>query len=188
MNDKNFKINLCKDLGSLGDVFIVLLNANSKDYINSVLESLKFITDKGMGGVYLTSARPYGYMTKHFERYDIDTTNLFFIDTISCMAGKSPGEHGKCVFIENPSALEEVGMWVNSLMERIEMKNKILIIDSLSTMQIYNDIGTLTKFSQQLINRLRIRDESGIFTTIDTEIHEGLHNTLASLCDKTIKV
>lgn len=188
MTDENLKIKINKELDTLGDSFIILINANSKDYFDSVLETLKFMTDRGMGGVYLTSARPYNYILKSFEKYNIDPKNLFFIDTISCMAGKSAGEQGKCVFIENPSALEEVGMWTSILMDRIGNKNKVLIIDSLSTLLIYNESTALTKFSQMLINRLRLQGSSGIFTAIDTEVHEGFQNALTALCDKIIKL
>ena len=104
------------------------------------------------------------------------------------MAGKSPGESGNCVFIENPSALEEVGMWTNVLLERIGSKDKFLIVDSLSALLIYNNVEMLKKFSQFSINRLRLQGASGIFVSIDMEIAEGFYDTLATLCDKTIKI
>ena len=188
MTDENFKIKLNKELDILGGNFIILLSTNSKDYFNSVLETLKFLTDRGMSGVYLTSARPYDYMMKNFEKYNINTENLFFIDTVSCMAGKFPGEHENCVFIENPTSLEEIGMWTDTLMKRLKIENKFLILDSLSTMLIYNDATSLKKFGQLLINRLRLHESSGIFTSIDMEIQGGLYEALSALCDKTIKI
>ena len=188
MTGENYKIKLNEDLAKLNDEFIALLNTNSKYYFDSVLESVKFMTDKGMGGVYLTSAHPHDYMMKVFERYNIETKNLFFIDTISCMAGKSPGESGNCVFIENPAALEEVGMWTSMLLERVGSKDKFLIVDSLSTLLIYNTVEMLKKFSQFSITRLRLQGASGLFVSIDMEIDEGFYDTLATLCDNIIKV
>ena len=188
MTNENFKIKLNKELSSLGNEFIILLNTDSKYYLDSVLETLKFMTDKRMGGVYLTSARPYGYMVKKFKEYNINNENLFFIDAISGMVGKSPGEDGRCVFIENPTALEEIGMWTNTLMDRIEVENKFLIVDSLSTMLIYNDVGALKEFSQFLINRLRLAGVSGIFTSIEMEIQMDFYGMMVALCDKTIEI
>ena len=188
MSNENFKIKLNRELSSLKDPFIILLNTNSKDYFDSVLETLKFLTDKGMGGVYMTSARPYNYLTETFRKQDIETRNLFFIDTVSCMAGKSPGEQGRCVFIENPTALEEAGMWTDTLMDRVGTENKFLIVDSLSNLLIYNDTGTLKRFSQFLIDRLRSQRASGVLASIDMEIPESLYEALNDLCDKTIEV
>jgi len=188
MTGENFKTKLNNELSGLGDKFIILLNTDSKYYFDSVLEALKFMTNRGMGGIYLTFARPHNYLTKTFKKYDIDAQNLFFIDTVSCMAGKSPGEQGGCVFIESPSSLEEVGTWTEILMGRIGMGSKFLIVDSVPTLLIYNEVGMLKNFSQLLINRLRLHGESGVFASIDMEIPVSFYETLSALCDKTIKV
>jgi len=188
MNLKNFKSQLNNELNSLGKESIILLNTNSKYYPDSVIETLKFMADRGMIGGYLTFARPYDYLIKIFKKYNIDDQNLFFIDTVSCMAGKSPGKQGRCMFIRNPSALGDIRMWTDTLMGGIEVKNKFLIIDSLPNLLIYNGVRILEKFTQSLINHLRFQRANGVFASIDTEIPVDFYERLAGMCDKTIKV
>ena len=96
MTNENIKIKINEELCSLGDEFIILLNSGPEYYFDSVLETVKCITNKGFGGVYITSSHPYRFVKNQFERYDIDTENLFFIDTISCMAGEHSGERERC--------------------------------------------------------------------------------------------
>jgi len=187
MNSENINIKINKELETLGDEFIILLTSKPEYYFDSVLKTVKFITDKGMGGVYITTSRPYRFIKNRLEEYSTDTENLFFIDTISCMAGESYGERERCVFIENPTAIEEVGMWIDILMDRVNTENKFLIIDSLSTMLIYNEITALKEFSQFLISRMRLTGTSGVFASIDTET-QNICGVLSTLCDKTIKV
>jgi len=188
MNDKNFKIKLDKELNNLAEKFIILLNTDPEYYFDSVAETVKFMTDKGMRGIYVTSARPYGYIERKFRSYDINTQNLFFIDLISCMAGKSAGEVGNCIFIENPVSLDEIEMWINILMERDDAKNKFLIIDSLSSLLVYNRPMSLKKFTELLVNYLRRYGVNGIFTTIDSEKHEVFQEETEMLYDRTINL
>ena len=50
MNTEKFKIKINKELSGscLEDKFIILLAVKSKYYSNSILEAMKFMTDKGV--------------------------------------------------------------------------------------------------------------------------------------------
>ncbi len=189
MTDEQFKIKLDKELNNLADKFVILLNTDPEYYFDSVAETVKVMTDRGMTGIYVTSARPYGYIVQRFKEYNINTQNLFFIDLISCMAGKRAGEEGNCIFIENPVSLDEIEMWINTLMKRNDAKNKFLIVDSLSSLLIYNRPLSLKKFTELLVNYLRRYGVNGIFTTIDSEKHEVFQEEMdIILYDKTINI
>lgn len=190
MNDKNLENQINKELNQLEKKSIVLIKSDQKYYSVSVINTLKFILDKGIGGVYISTLFPYYYIQDKFNKYNIDTQNLFFIDTISCMAGESPGEHGRCAFIKNPKTLEDVLSWSSTMIDRLGTKNKFLCIDSVTNILIYNDLKTLNKFSKSLIDCLRSK-ESGGFTLLylvgDGAIG-GFYKPMDNLCDKTIKI
>ena len=62
MNNEKIKIKISKEFESLGDEFIILLTSRPEYYFDSVLETVKFITDRRMGGVYITTSRPYHFI------------------------------------------------------------------------------------------------------------------------------
>lgn len=186
--DFNFKLKLNEELSKLDTNAIILLEVKSEYCFDSVLELIKFLTEKGMSGVYLSVTRPYRYIIKKFDENNIKKQKLFFVDTISCMAGKSPGEFGECIFLESPSAIQDIEIAIENSMGKIKDENKFLIIDSLSTMLIYNDAKTLEKLIEMLVRRLRTNKSGGIFVSIEGEITDNFREKLKELCDKTIKV
>jgi len=188
MSAEDFKARLNKELSTLDSKHIVLMNIESEHYSDSIFETLRYMTGKGMGGVYLTSARPYDFLSKKLEKDGIDTKNIYFIDTVSCMIGDPPGEMGNRVFIKSPAALDDIEIWAYRLLEKIDAENKFLLIDSVSNMLIYNDAGKLAQFSKSLVNYLRSRKVSGVIASVVGEIEAGFHNVMTDLCDRVIKI
>ena len=117
---------------------------------------------------------------------NIKTEDLLFIDCISAMAG----EHGNgdCVFIENPASLEEISMHIGSLLEGIESEKKFLVLDSFSSLLIYNNKNSIEEFAMYLINKLRLNNVNGILVVMEKDIPDGLKKILIAMCDKVIYV
>ncbi|ODS34876.1 hypothetical protein BEH94_10025 [Candidatus Altiarchaeales archaeon WOR_SM1_SCG] len=168
---------------------IVLLNFNSLDYSDLTFEALDFmINEKGAGITYITASRPYNYLASILENKKIDKENLFFIDCITHMANIMPEKNEKCVFIENPASLEEMGMHTERLLGQLKTENKFLFIDSLSTLLMYNNTNSLKEFSHFLTTRLRINGIGGIFVAIKGLSDEDVIETIAMMCDKVIEI
>ena len=177
------------DLKDTPNDSIILISTGAEEYFTAVLTSLKvLLNQKEMGGVYITISRPYSYLSKVLKERGINTKNLLFIDCISCMAGEMPGERERCIFIESPTSLEEITMYIDRLFEQVKTPDKFLFLDSLSTLLIYNSLRSAEEFSHYLINKLRLRGMGGIFISIEHELPEDLPQVLSQVCDKTIHV
>ncbi len=189
MNFETLKTKINEELGMLEHKFIILVNMEPEHHTDSVLEIVKFMTDREMGGIYITSLNPYHYMKRTFKEYHINAKNLFFIDLLSCMAGSTPEMKDGCAFIETPAALEEIGFWVNKLMQKIDAENKFLIIDSFSTLLIYNNHAAVEEFNKSLIDEMRRMQSISVFasTSTDLENRNDFYTELAKLCDRMIK-
>lgn len=175
-----------KELEALSGTFVLMLDTHAETYFDSVMESASFMTGRGKKGVYVTISRPYRYLSKEMQKRKIKTDDIIFIDCISSMAG----EHGSanCVLVENPAALEEISMHVSSSLSRIESDEKFLIMDSLSTLLIYNSLNSVKEFSMFLINKLRLESIDGILVIIGKEAPEDLKQILIAMSDKVIYV
>ena len=185
----DFEDGLRQKLQSVDEGAITLILTPAVDYFRSILVILDvLVNEKDCGGVYMTVSKPHAFVSRVLDRENIPTNKLFFIDFISCMAGEKVGTRGNCVFVENPTSLEEISMYADELIEKLETPEKFLLLDSLSTLLIYNNAQSVKKFSHFLINKLRMDGMSGIFVTLDEDTSRDLTDTLIHLCDSVITV
>jgi len=184
MPDVNNRIK--KEFETLSSNFVVLLDTHAENYFDAVMESVRVIMEKGGKGVYVTVSRPYRYILKEMQKRNINTENILFLDCISCMAG----EHGDetCTYVENPAALEEISMHITSLIDRVDSDKKFLIMDSISTLLIYNTLNSVKEFSMFLINKMRLDEVDGVLVIIEKEAPEDLKQILIAMSDKLISV
>jgi hypothetical protein len=138
-----------------------------------------------MGGIYVSVSKPYEQITKAMELAKVRSSNLFFIDCISHMAGKLPEKAENAVFIENPSSLEEISLYIDKLMVRIP-EPKFILLDSLSSLLIYNNERSVEEFTHLVINKMRLENVGGIIVSIKQKEAEALTNTLIPMCDREI--
>ncbi len=150
--------------------------------ICSVLKEL--ISGKGMGGVYINLSQPTETIVKILEEAEVDITNLFFIDCISRMTGKSMAETSdKVIYVENPSSLEEISLYLERMLTKVTMKKKFIFLDSLSSLLIYNSEKTVKEFTHFIINRTRMMGHAGIILSTQKKEVEELVKTLSPMCD-----
>ncbi len=179
--------------GIKSENYIVLLNTAAEYYFDSVMATASFMTKSGRNGVYVTACRPYAFIIRKMrEDKRINTDNILFLDCISRMAGMTGVSQGtedakKCTFVDNPAALEEIKMYIGTLLDKLK-GDKFLIIDSISTFLIYNTPGAVKEFSMLLTNTLRLLEVSGVLIIIEKEAPEDLTQILIAMTDKTIKV
>ncbi len=167
---------------------ILVVSSKSEDHmivVPSLLDLL--ISQKGQSGVYISISRPYEQIMKEMSKHGIIEDKLIFIDCISHMAGKVPEEKGNTVFVENPSSLEEIGMYADKLLMRLP-EPKFIFLDSLDSLLIYNDEKSVKEFAHFMINKMRLDNIGGVILSIEKKEVEGLIKTLVPMCDKGIKL
>lgn len=192
MEGKALKNKVVDELNSLGGNAIALLSYDSsvqEDVISAVIELLS--KERGCGGVYISFSRPYIHIKAMLEAAGLDISNLYFVDCISSMTGKMPAAStggDNIVYVENPSSLEEVGIHVDKMLEKIETESKFIILDSVSSILIYNSPKSSEEFIHFLVSKMRLKNVEGVILSIRKKESEELIKTLTPLCDKTIEL
>lgn len=137
--------------------------------------------------VYITVTRPFESFIRLFgdiSRYP----NVTFIDCISRASGIVRRDE-QCVYIESPTMLEKVMMeTINLFNQAPENAGKFLILDSLSTLMIYNDSRLVTEFFYQLLNKTRSEGIHSISLVVEEGEGDKYINKLIYLNDKILKV
>ena len=179
---------------------VVLFLANPKKYMDINLEIIKIVMKENkFSGIYVTVNRPFSTLMDIMKKKGIDTDRIFFIDCITKMI---PAPRGislipqkkfeikkNCIFIPSPARLTEIGLALSEALAGMKHpKNKFLYLDSLSTLSIYNDLGTIAKFVHFLTTRVRLFGVVGLIMCVEKKMDDRLSNILSEVCDMTIEV
>jgi hypothetical protein len=135
--------------------------------------------------IYVSTNKPYDHIVSLFHDEDIDTSKIFFIDCISKEVGSSTAskECINCMLVESPRDITGLSIAINAAIDNIS-GDKLLLLDSLSTMLIYNDSKVVGKFSNFLINRLRVKGVSGIILAIESDVDKDIIQSIESFVDE----
>ncbi|MDY6762081.1 MAG: hypothetical protein SVY41_03455 [Candidatus Nanohaloarchaea archaeon] len=66
--------------------------------------------------------------------------------------------------------------------------NRVLVLDTLSTLMLYNDEDMVSQFAHDLSTKIREWGVKGLMPTIEEEADEDLLASLNQFVDKTIEI
>lgn len=159
---------------------IYIFELKYQDYHHMTAAILKKITNLKMRGIYVTLNTSYPRIKENLEAQGIDTSELFFIDCISKLTGNA-SKTDSCVFVESPSSLTDMSIALTAATS--SGKFDFLLIDSMNTLLLYNDIKTVEKFAHYMISKLRDLDMGGIILAVDDENSKKLLPIISQFCD-----
>lgn len=167
-------------------VKLILNIIDSEKYFQGVVGTLKK-DSLGKNVIYVTTNKPYSVLNSTFKAKGVKTNKFFFIDCISeHLHEKTPQDLENCVFIESPQSLTSISIAISEAVKHIEGK-KILFLDSLSVMLIYNDTNTLGKFSSFLLNKMRASDVDAIVLALASDSDSKIIKQIESIVDEVRK-
>jgi len=164
---------------------ILLHGNNYNDLIHALIDYMCSKDDAYW--VYVAVTKPYDTIVQNFE-YIQEKSNIMFIDCISRAAG-IPSQYSKCRYIESPVVLEKILLEImNSYKKVPEGHEKYLIIDTLSSLLLYNDVNLVTEFLTHLTNRTRLSNIHNVSIVLEEETDENINKMIYLRSDKIIKL
>ena len=70
---------------------------------------------------------------------------------------------------------------------KLVSREKILLLDSLSTLFIYNNEDVVGKFSNFIINKMRTNNVSSVFFVLESDMNKKIMKTIESFVDEVRK-
>jgi KaiC/GvpD/RAD55 family RecA-like ATPase len=168
-----------------GEIMLVLTSANRYSSILPVAVSA--LVKKKSYGIYVTVNKPYTTLREDFRRKGIDMERLFFIDAVTKMVGGASAPSKNFIAIESPQFLTEMSIAISQAMSALPKGDRFLILDSVSSMLIYNSAGTVARFMHFLSGKLREWGVRGVFMAVDTDV-ETLLPYITQFVDKTVRI
>lgn len=174
-------------LRSMPKEFIVLVNVRAEDYLKVNLEILKGLAnDNKIPGVYITVNKPYRTMKKLLDDNKVNSEGIYFIDCISSSSGWKEEGMKNVFFLDSPQNLTGLGIAMNEAISAIGDTEKFLFMDSLSTLLLYHNAGTVAKFSHFLTGKMRLWGLRGVLMSVERGAEPELTAQLSQFCDAVL--
>ena len=160
--------------------FVYLIIPDATHYLDTINATLKhLINSKKMECIYVTVARPFDVVSKSLKEKGIDISKIRFVDLVS-----KHGSSDSCVFI-NPANL--AGLEIALGKEVKIPENKLIFLDSLSSLLTNNDIKDVSKFMYSFVRKVRDWKANAVTISLAKEIEDETLDIFSQICDKTIR-
>ncbi len=183
-------MDLEKELSKVSDKEIALILSDEKKYFATNLKILDILTNKFKEkGIYVTVNRPFESLNEVLKKNKINTKNIFFIDAITLTISGEAKEVPNCLFINSPNSLTELGIALGEAFNSMKQKeDRFIFFDSLSTLLIYNQSKSVSKFAHFLTGKMREWKIKGVLISLQKNVDENLIAQVSQFCDKIIEV
>lgn len=180
-------LKILKHLEGMPQQFTSLLLVEPVNFSRVNIELVKlFIAKPKKIGVYITSNKSASYMVHLLEAQGIDSSNMFFIDTISREEGAEEINSKNFFYVDSPNELVELSVKLDEVFEQIKDKKEVFVIfDSISTLLIYNGKEAVEKFVHSIVGRFQKWKVKGILLMVKSDEHKGVIDSISQFCDKT---
>ncbi|MBW2981010.1 hypothetical protein KY360_06360 [Candidatus Woesearchaeota archaeon] len=163
--------------------YVALATVDAKHYQKTNLGIIKHLTDNSIPGVYVTLNKPFKTMQGVFKRKEIDDRLVIFIDAVTQTSGGEIEKTDRCLFIGSPDNLSDISVAMDQAVRALPSKEKFVFFDSLSTLLMYNNVETVSRFVHFLAGKMRVWKVKGIIVSLRKEEDEKLIEALMQFCD-----
>ncbi len=153
-------------------------------YFEGIIEILR--EHKAESVVYVTTNKPYQVLMNMLKEKKVNTKKMFFVDCISKNIGEKSEDIDNCVFLESMQSLTSISIAIHESTEQLKGK-KMLLIDSLSILLMYNDAHTVAKFTNFVMNKMRGLDVNTIVIALESDSEKEILREIATYADTIIK-
>jgi len=165
---------------------IALVVVNISNYQSIVSKLLqKLVRDKHVPSVYINLNKPYDTIAKNMSKDKIDPNSIIFIDSVTTIRDELKRAEN-CLFLGHHQNLTDISIATSEAVEAITSENKILFLDSINNLLIYNDHTTVLRFTRFLIGKLRNWKCGAVIFVLKEKSSEDLIKEISQATDIVI--
>ncbi|MFB3889675.1 MAG: hypothetical protein ACE14S_09310, partial [Candidatus Bathyarchaeia archaeon] len=151
------------------------------------------MANRNRKGIIVTSNRPASDLIERLQAKGIGlkerlaTNEVCIVDLVSRSVG-APETKG-CIYTASPSELSAAQMAIENAFTHLknEEHDAWLLLDSVSTLIVFNGSGALLHFLHFLIGRLRVLGFSGAIVVVEGSVDEKTLLITKQFCDKVME-
>ncbi|KYK27359.1 hypothetical protein AYK26_03815 [Euryarchaeota archaeon SM23-78] len=148
---------------------IVLVVLPKTQYTNKLIEVVKAVDVVSNKVCYVCLNKPYNSIIDNLKANNLDLDKYFFIDVLTSTV-KTPEPTDNCEFVQSPSALTDISLAFTKAVQEMNCNN--VLFDAISTLTIYQDIGEIIKFTQNLMTKARVSGVKSVYIALKEDSDE----------------
>ena len=169
------------------DAYSLLIIEPASHHTSASIELLRYLSAEGYFGLHVTLNTPLETLLETLDNRKIKYSNFVFIDGISNTSDAKKLEGEKYKYIESPRDLVDLVFIIDEEIAKIKTQKKFLVVDSISTLLIYNSPQAIQQFAHTLTGKMRAWKLKGILIAMDDTDGTAL-NSISQFCDKTVRI
>jgi hypothetical protein len=127
-------------------------------------------------------------MLSALKMLEVDTKNIYFVDCISHLIAGNIGPSENTIYIDNPTMLESIILKVDFLSRKLREGSMLVVLDSINSLAIHNDIKILSEFMQILLSSLKSKGAYPVIISVAGQAKSELKEVIALVCDQVVPV
>ncbi len=163
-----------------------LIRTDSEGYNKMLHDTIDALRSIAPRGVIVAANRPVRILKKALDDEGISYEGAYFIDCVTAMTGIMPPKDDDTMYIESPSMLEKIGLRAEQVL-RHQGGDRFLLVDSLSTLAVYNGADAVVELAHTLLTRMRIHGVATGMLLVDNQADATLVDTMRALCDGVVE-
>lgn len=174
--------------GKIKDGQISLYVIVAKKYLGTDIKLVDhYLNKEKYNCVYISINKPYVALMELFKKNKIKTDNLIIIDAIT-PTGFGAKKIDNAIFLGSPKSLTNISLVTFAALDKLKKGKTILFLDSLSTLCVYNELGSVTKFAHFLVNKMHEGGFGGTILSVEKEDMENIVSELSQFCDNVVEI
>lgn len=180
---------------AFGDVSLIAVS-KEMDMTKSLIVILRkmLVEDKNSALLILSSVPSEQFLLRAKEfGFDMQTYlkkgQLLLIDCITKFAHEenTPSLLREVFYASSPSDLSDISIKVSeALASKLNQGEKWMVLDSITTLSLYNTSGGILRFMQFLFRKLRLLNFDGTMIVVRDEAQDSMIQSLKQYCNKLI--
>ncbi len=174
-----------KKMEGLPEKYVVLLVVGHDKYDLLIANITKNFIKKRFSGIFVTLNKGGEDLIAMLEKNKVDCTNIFVVDAVSKNESK-PKAYKNTSYIDSPQDLTELEAQIIDFAKNMQPEKSFLIVDSISTLLVYNAEKTIEKFVHGLGEKMKELGFKNVFI-IRSKTKPEIMDVLIQFSDKVIR-
>jgi len=184
---RKVELRVSKELSGLMKPFTVLLLVQPEEYSNIKKGIIMFSRKSHDIIIYISLNMGYGKFSEEIHKEKENMEGIHFIDLVSENSNIKKPDMKNVYYLSSPTDLSECIVVAEKILSD-NNKKSLLILDSVSTLMVYNKQETTEKFIHALIEKANTTNSNAIIMSPDSEKKERVTQTIAQFVDRTIRI
>lgn len=162
---------------------VLLLSVNPVVYQEGILDALKYFSDRFGVGLYITLNKPCATLQGSFGKKGFAQEKIVYLDSIT---NTPEHETESCRYLGRMRELTDLCIALTKLVSQ-KKEVRFVLLDSVSTLLIYNDAKSVARFCHSVTEKLRSFGLPGVLVLVEMEQAKDMVAQLAQFVDGYVR-